>query len=647
MKIKKILIANRGEIAVRVVKTCKKLGIKTVGLYAADDKDLIHSKVVDEAFLLVGQTLSETYLNGDKIIEIAKKCGADAIHPGYGFLSENSKFAKAVEDNGLIFIGPRSPNILLMGDKIESKIKAKDLGVPVIPGFNGQDQSLENLKVEAQKVGFPLLIKASAGGGGKGMRVVRNAQDFERSLASAKNEAMKAFKNDAVLLEKFIENSRHIEVQVFGDGKGNAIHLFERECSLQRRHQKIIEESPSVALNMDLRNAVCLEAVKLTSGISYRGAGTVEFIYTNGKFYFLEMNTRLQVEHPVTEMVTGLDLVELQIKIAQGEELLDQSLVEMKGYALEARIYAEDPDHEFLPQTGKILYINQDSGFRVDTGYEVGNDVTINYDPMIAKIIVHADSREEVVGKMQAALTSNPFLGVKTNRDFLIALISDQNFIPANYDTNYVEREITKILNFQQENQFGDFAVLALISEFLQVQTSNTWKGIFDAFSNKRTLIKRVKINDHEHIFTLTKNADQFELNGQEFKVLSYLRNNLTIKINDQQFSIVWEQNLQEQNYYVAVGAKTYLVQDFQKLSNQNNSTFDEDGIFSPMPGKVFKVLKKIGDKVKENEVVVVLEAMKMEHELKALRDGVVENLFFLEGTQVTAGQKIVQLKEV
>ncbi len=444
-KIKKILIANRGEIALRVIRSAKNMGIKTITIFTEDERQLPHAKMGDECVLLGNGALKETYLNQELIISIAKKYGADAIHPGYGFLSEKEDFAKKVVANGLIFIGPTPESISLMGDKKTSKEKIVDLKVPSIPGYHGNNQNPETLLIEAKKIGFPVLIKASAGGGGKGMRIVLSEQTFLENLEGAKREALNAFSDETVLIEKYITSPRHIEVQVLSDSHGNHLHLFERECSIQRRYQKIVEESPSTALSKDLRARICNAAVSITKGINYLGAGTVEFILdTDGSFYFLEMNTRLQVEHPITEMVTGLDLVEWQIKIAEGEKIsFAQNDLKQNGHAIEVRLYAEDPDNNFLPSIGKIEYIGdlENLDARLDCGYEEGNSVTIAFDPMLSKLVVWAQSRPLAIEKMLNALDKIYFYGeeLKTNRDYLKRILSTDEFSDGKTYTHFVE----------------------------------------------------------------------------------------------------------------------------------------------------------------------------------------------------------------
>lgn len=442
MKIKKILVANRGEIALRVLKTAKEMNIKVVTIFAEDDKTLPHALFSDEAYSLGSGTLAETYLNKKKIVDIAKKCGADAIHPGYGFLSENEEFARLVESSGIIFIGPTPESIVLMGDKIGSKKALEKINIPLTPGYHGDDQSDENLAKEAKKIGYPVLIKASAGGGGKGMRIVHQDSDLLESIRGAKSEGLKSFGSDKVLIEKYVLNPRHIEVQLMSDTHGNHLHFFERECSIQRRYQKVVEETPAPNMSQELRLNICETAVEIARGINYRGAGTVEFIMgQDGKYYFMEMNTRLQVEHPVTEMVTGHDLVRYQIMVAQGDKLpVTQNEIKQKGSAIECRIYAEDPDNNFMPTIGTIEKIGTPSlrDVRLDCGFLDGTTVGVNYDPMLAKLVVWGETRELAIEKSIKSLNEVLFLGVKTNRDYLKRILGHKEFVKGNTHTHFI-----------------------------------------------------------------------------------------------------------------------------------------------------------------------------------------------------------------
>lgn len=442
MKIKKILVANRGEIALRVLKTAKEMGIKVVTVYAEDDKNLPHALFADESYSLGAGTLQDTYLNKSKLIEVTKKCGADAIHPGYGFLSENEEFARMVEKAGIIFIGPTPESIVLMGDKIGSKKALEKIKIPLTPGYHGDDQSEETLMKEAKKIGYPVLIKASAGGGGKGMRIVHQDSELLESIRGAKSEGLKSFSSDKVLIEKYVVNPRHIEVQLMSDTHGNHLHFFERECSIQRRYQKVVEETPAPNMSQELRLKVCETAVEIAKGINYRGAGTVEFIMAqDGQFYFMEMNTRLQVEHPVTEMVTGHDLVKYQIMVAQGDKLpVKQSDIKQKGQSIECRIYAEDPDNNFMPSIGKIDRIGTPTlrDVRLDCGYLDGTEVGVNYDPMLAKLVVWGETREIAISKSIHSLDEVLFLGVKTNHDYLKRILAHKDFVAGHTHTHFI-----------------------------------------------------------------------------------------------------------------------------------------------------------------------------------------------------------------
>jgi len=442
---KKILIANRGEIAIRVMRACKELGIQTVAVYSDADKNALHVAHADEAIHIGPASPKESYLDIDKIIDAAKQTSADAIHPGYGFLSENASFAGTVASAQLTFIGPSADSIRAMGDKAESKIRMKQAGVPTIPGYEGLE-SEDDFKQAAKEIGYPVLVKAAAGGGGKGMRVVNEESELSEAIESARREALHAFGDERLLVEKYIAKAHHIEFQVFGDQHGNLVHLFERECSVQRRHQKIIEETPSPLLTPELREQIGEAAVKAAQAVNYFNAGTVEFIFDPllSTFYFLEMNTRLQVEHPITELVTGLDLVHWQIRVAAGEPFpFAQSHFTQRGHAIECRVYAEDPANGFLPSTGKLLQFIEPRGpgIRVDSGFTIGDEVTHFYDPLLAKLIVHADNREAAIQRMQTALKDFIVHGVITNIDFLQAVLSHPNFANGEVTTRWVETD--------------------------------------------------------------------------------------------------------------------------------------------------------------------------------------------------------------
>lgn len=455
--IEKVLIANRGEIAVRIMTACKELGIKTVAVYSEVDANSPHVRIADEAYPLGDPAPLESYLNMDKIMTAAHDTKAEAVHPGYGFLAENPTFAERCEKEGIIFIGPTSKVIRLMGHKVEAKKTIKKAGVPVIPGYHDENQTIDVLVEEGLKIEFPLLIKAASGGGGKGMRVVRKKEELETLIESCKRESLKAFGDDSVFLEKYVDRPRHVEFQVLGDEHGNMIHLCERECSIQRRHQKIIEETPSTALNPALRKEMGEAAVKAAGAVGYTNAGTVEFMIDGNKnFYFLEMNTRLQVEHPVTEFVTGIDLVKWQLRIASGEELtMTQHQVTQRGHAVECRIYAEDPHNDFLPSTGVLYYVELPQGVNVrnDSGIESGMEITSYYDPLLAKLTVYAENRDEAIQKMMWALSNYMVLGVTTNVSFLRQVLSHEAFKKGDITTHFIEehKELFKVSEIPDE----------------------------------------------------------------------------------------------------------------------------------------------------------------------------------------------------
>ncbi|MCP5064662.1 MAG: acetyl-CoA carboxylase biotin carboxylase subunit [Ignavibacteriae bacterium] len=447
---KKILIANRAEIAVRIAKACKEMGITSAAVYSDADKESLHVRVADEAYHIGASAATESYLDGEKIIRLAKKISADAIHPGYGFFSENADFIKMVEDSGITFIGPSSKTVELMGSKTSARTLMKKNNVPIVPGTTEPIKSVEDAEKTALEIGLPIMLKASAGGGGKGMRRVDKIEDLKEALERAKNESLKAFSNDAVYIEKFIENPKHIEVQILGDKHGNYIHLFERECSVQRRHQKVVEEAPSPSLNGELRRKVTEAGINAAKACNYYNAGTIEFLYDKKEnFYFLEMNTRLQVEHPVTEYITGVDLVKEQIKIAYGEELsIQQKDLTISGHAVECRIYAEDADLNFAPSTGKIYHHRLPSGpgVRVDRGIDVLSEVSVYYDPMLSKLITWGKDREEALGRMFRALSEYQIAGVKTNIHSFQWILNHPRFLDLSFDINFLEEDFLPLL---------------------------------------------------------------------------------------------------------------------------------------------------------------------------------------------------------
>lgn len=471
---KKLLVANRGEIAVRVMKTAKKMGIETVAIYSTADRDAPHVRFADEAVLIGEAPSSESYLRGDKIIEVCKKLNVDAIHPGYGFLSENADFAENVENNGITFIGPKPHAIRVMGSKLAAKEAVKQYKIPMVPGLDEAITDIEKAKEVATEIGFPILIKASAGGGGKGMRIVEKESEFEMQMERAISEAKSAFGDGSVFIEKYVGSPRHIEIQIMADTHGNIVYLFERECSIQRRHQKVIEEAPSSVLNSELRWKMGEAAVKVAEACQYVGAGTVEFLLDENKqFYFLEMNTRLQVEHPVTEMITGIDLVEMQIRVARGEVLpFKQAELIMDGHAVELRVYAEDPLDNFLPSVGKLEVYKtpKGNGIRVDNGIDEGMNVPIYYDPMLAKLIAHGKTREEAISKMLEAINHYQVKGIKTTLPFGFFVFQHHAFRSGNFDTNFVKKYYRPEIIEEKTSQLSDIAALVALKQYLEDQ---------------------------------------------------------------------------------------------------------------------------------------------------------------------------------
>ncbi len=630
---KKILIANRGEIACRIIRTARKMGISTVAVYSEADALAPHVKLADEAIAIGPPPARESYLVMDRILDAARKTRADAVHPGYGFLSENADFADAVRDAGLIFIGPSAEAIRVMGLKDSAKSRMKAAGVPVTPGYMGEDQSLARLERMAENVGYPLLIKAVAGGGGKGMRPVFARSEFTEALIAAKREASAAFGNDSVMLEKLLTRPRHVEVQIFGDSHGNVVHLFERDCSLQRRHQKVIEEAPAPGLSSQMRFTLGVAAVTAGMAIGYENAGTVEFILDmddlddNGdpKFYFMEMNTRLQVEHPVTEMITGQDLVEWQIRVARGEMLpLMQDAIECRGHAAEARLYAENPDRGFLPSTGLLTRLSFGPDARIDTGVAVGSDVTVHYDPMIAKVITHASDREKALAKLVDALDQIQVEGVTTNRAFLARLAAHPDFVAGNVDTGFIARH--------ESSLFGqlpppDWIVAGMARHLLQLYHAAI--GFNQPF--------RLNLPAETH-------AAIWGSDGTEYRIRA---NADGIRVNE-------GEPIQPEQSFIHMGSEARLNGlNWQFLLE--NPAWDagagqapSDGqILAPMPGKVLSLGITVGETVKAGDRLLVLEAMKMEHRLTAPFDAHVKEVLVSAGAQIAEGDLLVVLEKI
>ncbi|XBQ15968.1 MAG: acetyl/propionyl/methylcrotonyl-CoA carboxylase subunit alpha [Oceanicaulis sp.] len=655
--IKKLLIANRGEIARRIMRTAHREGIATVAVYSDADAEAPHVREAGEAVRLGPAPARESYLLGDKIIEAAKQTGADAIHPGYGFLSENAGFARACAKAGIVFVGPSPESIEAMGLKDRAKKLMEDAGVPVTPGYHGEEQDPAHLKEQADKIGYPVLIKAVAGGGGKGMRKVEEADRFLEALDSCKREASSSFGDDRVLIEKFISSPRHIEVQVFGDTHGNVVHFFERDCSLQRRHQKVIEEAPAPGMTEDVRAAMCEAAVRAAKAVDYVGAGTVEFIVDGSGplrkdgFYFMEMNTRLQVEHPVTEEVTGYDLVDLQLQVAAGGELPAQENISLHGAAMELRLYAEDPASGFLPSIGRLERLRiPDYGVRVDSGVQQGGEVTLHYDPMIAKIIGTGPDRDQVIENLlefvDGALSVWP---VKTNAGFLRRALDHPDFRAGNVDTRFIDARLDELA--PKDAPALSYAVAALVMAEggpLSGAAQDPW-ALRDGFRVNSDPFIEVGLDaggERRPVrLTFTKNRLEAAV-GDTVLVLdtpAFEEGFFEARIDRRAVSARYE----PQGRAVLVNAfgETHLIERYNPAALAE--ALDAGGqIKAPMPGKVLALKVKPGDSVKKGQTLVVLEAMKMEHALTAGADGVVEDVPVREGAQVADGAVLVVLGE-
>jgi 3-methylcrotonyl-CoA carboxylase alpha subunit len=613
-----LLIANRGEIACRVIRTARRLGIRTVAVYSDADAKALHVRMADEAVHIGRSPARESYLRGDRIIEAAKATGAEAIHPGYGFLSENADFAQAVIDAGLIWVGPKPDSIRAMGLKDAAKKLMAEAGVPVTPGYLGEDQDPTRLKKEADAIGYPVLIKAVAGGGGKGMRRVDEATQFDDALDSAKREAASAFGDDRVLIEKYILSPRHIEVQVFGDSHGNVVHLFERDCSLQRRHQKVIEEAPAPGMDPETREAVCGAAVRAAQAVNYEGAGTIEFIADASeglraeRIWFMEMNTRLQVEHPVTEEITGQDLVEWQLRVASGEPLpKQQNELSINGHAIEARLYAEDPAKGFLPSVGKLEHFDLGEEGRIETGVEEGDQISPFYDPMIAKLIGTGVDREDAIGELASVLDDVEVWPVRTNAAFLLNAVTDPDFLSGAIDTSFIPRKLDQLLPGTEPDDTisRSAAAVAILAAEEQAPLPNLAGFRLNAPPRLAATLggETVELGDEDEIAEVSGFAD-------------------------------------EQRVVVFSEGQAYEFGLAPRGTGATHGVHDGE-IEAPMPGRVTAVEVSSGEKVAKGQRLLTLEAMKMEHALTAPFDGTVAELNAKAGAQVTEGQLLVKVE--
>jgi 3-methylcrotonyl-CoA carboxylase alpha subunit len=680
---KKILIANRGEIACRVAATAKRMGIQTVAVYSDADAKAKHVAACDEAIHVGGSAPKDSYLRWEAILEAAKATGAQAIHPGYGFLSENEAFAEACAKAGLVFIGPPASAIQAMGLKAESKQLMEKAGVPLVPGYHGADQNPELLKREADRIGYPVLIKASAGGGGKGMRAVEKSEDFAEALASCQREAQNSFGDQAVLIEKYVQRPRHIEIQVFGDTQGSCVYLMERDCSVQRRHQKVLEEAPAPGMTEALRKQMGDAAVAAARAVNYVGAGTVEFIVeqrdnpTTGQvdmnFFFMEMNTRLQVEHPVTEAVTGLDLVEWQLRVASGEPLpLRQDQIKLTGHAIEARICAENPDNNFLPATGHLQVYKKPTHtafergtVRFDDGVRQGDTISPYYDSMVAKLIVHGDTREQALALLDQALAQTQVVGLSTNVQFLRHVVHSASFAEARLDTALIPREAAVLFN--QEKLGLNVVTAAVVAHTLHQenkQQSHDPFGKSDGWQSHAETVRRFPLEfagqhlvawlryKHDGSMHLTwgdaagpgafSQADAFEFSETSAAL------NVTWqgqRVSSQVVMQLGKPGHAAELAHVFTAQAASRIRLINPLAHAEGAQDEKGGLTAPMPGKVVSFAVKVGDKVKAGQSLAVMEAMKMEHTIVAPKDGVVKELLYAPGDQINEGAELLKLE--
>ena len=680
----KILIANRGEIACRVATTARRLGIRTVAVYSDADAGARHVAFCDEAWRVGPAPARESYLRADGIIDIVKACGAQAVHPGYGFLSENEGFAKALEDAGLVFIGPPPGAIRAMGLKAESKRLMAAAGVPLVPGYHDADQDPTRLRKEAGRIGYPVLIKASAGGGGKGMRIVASEKDFDAMLASCKREAAASFGNDAVLIERYLTKPRHVEIQVFADRHGQCIHLFERDCSVQRRHQKVVEEAPAPGMTEARRRAMGEAAVAAAKAVGYVGAGTVEFIVdARGEFFFMEMNTRLQVEHPVTEMITGFDLVEWQLRVAAGEPLpVDQASLRIDGHAIEARIYAENPEKGFLPSTGVLRHLalpeaaeftvgagaaagttaGAKARVRIDAGVREGDAITPHYDPMIAKLIVWGEDRTVARRTMAQALARFQVTGPATNVDFLRRLMSNAAFAEADLDTGLIERERATLLPVPRPAGAADLALAAAAVLAAEQDGTDPW-SIHDGWRLGTRLRRRLAFADggeqREVMLTYVAGGCEAQPDGAHGDAPAVFlprqapatatafaggARHLALQVGEQQARA--DVFFEGETLHLFTADRHLRLGYIDRIAHAGEAVDEGGRLTAPMPGKVISVLVEVGSAVGKGEPLLVMEAMKMEHTITAPADGVVDLIHYGVGDQVAEGEALVAIRQ-
>ncbi|WP_293745961.1 acetyl/propionyl/methylcrotonyl-CoA carboxylase subunit alpha [uncultured Paraglaciecola sp.] len=662
----KLLIANRGEISCRIIKTAKRMGILTVALYSDADQHSLHVKMADEAIHVGPAPSKDSYLQAEKIIQIALKVGADAIHPGYGFLSENATFANLCQKNNIVFVGPPVSAIQAMGSKSAAKQIMEKAKVPLVPGYHGDDQSVQGLKSHADKMGYPVLLKAAAGGGGKGMRQVWQETEFNDALAAAKREAMSSFNDDLMLVEKYLTAPRHVEIQVFCDNFGDGVYLFERDCSVQRRHQKVIEEAPAFGMTEELRKQMGEAALKAAKAINYAGAGTVEFLLdSDGQFYFMEMNTRLQVEHPVTEMITGQDLVEWQLRVANNESLpLTQDALRIHGHAFEARIYAEDPNNDFLPATGKLSLLQppiESEHVRVDTGVVQGDEVSVFYDPMIAKLIVWDENRDKALARLTKALTEYHIDGVVTNIEFLYNLANSAPFKAEQIDTGFIDKnqDLLMLNNAQDINALLPMAALYVMLSSQQNNTSiqqdrfspwslgNAWRANEQHLHNLELVVGETSFSvqvsqkgvGNSSIFEIRIDQQDYHCTGaiEKSQLISTINGHKTVA----------NVNASQEGYSIFCNGKVIRFRSLQADLGDTQDTASDTGFIAPMNGTVVAILVEPNQQVEQGQTLMIMEAMKMEHSLKAHASGCVSEFYFKAGDLVDGGVELLAFQPI
>ncbi len=662
-----LLIANRGEIACRIIKAARGMGVRTIAVYSEADKLAAHVRLADEAYLIGPAPAAQSYLRAEEILKVARATGAEAIHPGYGFLAENADFADACAASHVIFIGPSAEAIRAMGVKDTAKAYAEAAAVPVVPGYYGEDQKPETLKTQADAIGYPVLIKAVAGGGGKGMRRVDGPGEFLTALEAAKRESQSAFGESRMLLEKYIISARHIEVQIFCDSEGHGVHLYERDCSLQRRHQKVIEEAPAPGMTETLRSVMCSAALRIAKAVGYEGAGTVEFLVeASGElrpdaFYFMEMNTRLQVEHPVTEMITGIDLVEWQMRIAAGEPLpLSQEDIPLSGHAVEARLYAEDPENQFLPSTGRLEHMRFSEAhkfLRVETGIGQGDEVTIHYDPMIAKLVAWGPSRTGALRRLQQALGQVQIAGLRHNASFLERILSSGDFRAGQVITHFIDAHRSDLMG-SDAAQDRTLKILAALYVVLarrageeDAHASREPASPWNVISGWRLFdlgTERFELADGTRVLIHYRRDGGFEISGEDWQVpvsgvlgegnqleavIDGVSHTAAVIGNGNRLDVMWQG-----------GTRTFVLRD--PLAIGDSASQSGNIVLAPMPGKITSLLARKGDSVTHGAPLLVMEAMKMEHTLKAPCDGRISELELSEGDQVSEGDVLVRLEE-